>query len=49
MAPHVEIVTSSVMVVGGGALGVDWIIDPPEWDQCLIKQTPESSLVLSTT
>ena len=49
MAPHVEIVTSSVMVIGGGALGGDWIIDPPEWDQCLIKQMPESSLVLSTT
>lgn len=48
MASDVEIVTSSVMVVGDGALGGDWIIDPPEWDQCLMKHTPESSLVLST-
>ena len=49
MASHVEIVTSSVMVVGDRALRGDWIIDPPEWDRCLIKHKPESSLVLSTT
>ena len=49
MASHVGIITSSVMVVGDGASGGDWIFDPPEWDQCLIKQTPESPLVLSTT
>lgn len=27
-------------MVGDGALGGDWIIDPPEWDQCLIRAYP---------
>lgn len=46
MASHVGIITSSVMVVGDGASGGDWIFDPPEWDQCLIKHAREPSCPL---